>query len=258
MPEASPGLLIGLTGLFGAVGSGLKFALLAFGVLILIILVFFRMAKGKAKSKGDLLVLEVDENRGEITERSYVRIGASSYVYVGSDGPRFLEVTPGTKIYRCTRGGKSVPCVLAYPRDILALRVDPELAAATHLLLGSEEMFDVATEDDAVKMLKALYDRMGRDERMHVILEGPTRVLFAFNLRKIVTGIMDIFAVEGATFFKHLLATASNVQVLERLYKALTEFAESRYKWMNYIAYVVIAIGVASMLIFTVLGGGGK
>lgn len=246
-----------LGGILGQAGSALTIAALAFGVIVILFTVFMLMSRrrGRSGASADLYVLEIDESRGEIIERPFTRVGTTSYVYTGPDGPRFLELTPETKVYRCVRGGKSKPCVPAYPRDVLAVPIRPELAAATHLYLDSDAMFNVAGEEDVVKMLKALYDRMGRSEKSYVVLEGPTRVLFAFNLRKMLTKLMDTFAVDGAAFFKHILTTAANVQTLERLYKALSQYAESRLKWLNYLAILIIAIAIAAAFISVFLGG---
>ncbi len=251
MPAEAPNIFSGVSAFFGGLFGGFSIVSIILGLAIAVALAFILFGRGgggggggSPPGKGDLLVLEYDEDSGEIVERMFTRIGASSYVYTGPDGPKFLEITPGTRIYKCRKGKKIVPCVPAYPRDILAIPFDPALAAATSLLLARDDMVEIASESDAVKLLKALYDRM-EDKQGKVVLEGPTRVLFSFNLKRILTGVMDIFAVEGATFIKHFLSSAANVAMLERLYRALGEMVERRYRWIQYAAVGVVAVGLA-------------
>ena len=249
-----------ILGVFGGILSP-NTLMLGAGIGLIILLIYWKYIRPMRRARtgetpvgmGDLIAIVFDEDANEIKELRFVKIGANSYVHVGPFGPLFLEVTPGTKIYRCRN---RMPCVPAEIHGIMAVPVDTELASATHLLFNTEELANVR-EEDAIKLMKVLYERM--EERIgHVPVEGPSKVAFAFNIPKIIHRIMGIFATQGGALILHFLQTMADVAAQERYLQALGAYMQKKYTWLWYIILLVIAFGIAAAMIQAMGGVGGK
>jgi len=227
-----------------AIGTG--------GAVVAAIIIIMNV-RTRSRQRGDLYALIIEETDKSIYTGIFIKLADRVYAAINTSYPLFLIVPPGVSSYVCYMGKQKVPCVLAYARGMLAMPLDPQIISATSHLLSTDDMVSLSHEE-TIKLLRSLLD-MQEKKIGKMTVASPLTVAFAFDVKKVVMDLINKVFANANEAVIHYFRSARNLEALERYLQALARYAERRYSWLIYIAIILIAAGVAAVLIMQFWGG---
>jgi len=247
-------------------GGGIIIAILAFMAAIAVYLWFglpswlsrggkkavAGLARVEAPKGYDFIAYVVDAASKTISKERYVKISESLYMSTNLSKPSFLYVPEEADTYICRDGKAVVPCGIAYKEGMLTMLLDPKLAGA-HELAASSRLISIE-EGELDKLLAELYKKGER--KMHEVPISPdTRIGFTFNIKNMIRGYLDVLR-QANEMMIHFLNTANQAESIEKFMRAAAKLQETRFTWLKWVVYLIMAAGIAAAL-FSVVGGGG-
>lgn len=224
--------------------------LLVMAAVITIMVIIVVLVKTRTKTKPDVYGLIIDESDGSVSLMQFLKLSDRVYAAINTSYPLFLIIPHTTKTYMCHAGKAKVPCVLGYARSLLALPLDPKVTSAVSAFLDTEEHMKLSNEE-TIKLLRQLYD-MEEKKIGRIRLSSPSSVAIAFDVKKIVSDIINKVFEGASEAVIHYFRSARNIETLEKYLQSLARYAERRYSWLIYIAIIVMAVGIAVVLVMQV------
>jgi len=221
-------------------------------IAFVVALVLPLMLRRKGKIGPDMHALVIDETDGTISMMQFIKIADRVYAAINTSYPLFLIIPTNTRVYQCITAAKTkVPCVIAYARGLLSLPLDPKVTSTLSHLLSTDEMAELNNED-TVKLLRTLYD-MEEKKLGKVRISGPAVVAFAFDVKRLVSEIINKVFGAASEAVIHYFRSARNIEALEKYLQALAAYSARRYSWLIYIILLIFAAAIGFTLVMQVM-----
>jgi len=229
-------------------------AIAAVGVAIGVLVFLPLLLRRRGKISPDMYALVIDETDGSISMMQFIKIADRVYAAINTSYPLFLIIPTNTRVYQCITATKTkVPCVISYARGLLALPLDPKVTSTLSHMLSTDELEHLENEE-VVKLLRTLYD-MEEKKFGKIRLGGPAVVAMAFDVKRLVSEIINKVFGAASEAVIHYFRSARNIEALERYLQALAAYSARRYAWLIYLAIIIIVIAIAAVLVLQFFGG---
>jgi len=229
------------------IGGAFQGAMLMIAIVLGVYIYFFVLRPRKHESC-DIYGLEFNDKTGKIERKCFERLADN--LYFNPKDPTFLVILKDTKIYRFE--GK--PTVPIYSSSILSIPLNPKKLTLQTAFFSTEEFSELSSEE-LEKLIAKLYS-LEEKVQGHIVVSPNTKIAFSFRPVKLIREALDDSVRRASEALIHILQILRRADVYERLVKSLTELQRSKYTWMQYLMYIIIAIGIVIVLM-SIFGGGG-
>ena len=219
------------------------------GLLFVAVVVYMKVRKRVDVETEDIYALVVDPKTQQVQLKGYSRMAHG--VYVSRDGD-FLVVSPRARIYTFRSGTAVRRVVLAYNYGLASVPVDLDAVAAVHIAEQAGLLSKITSPED---LLVRLYS-MASKTKDTVEIKYPTKVAISIDFPRVVVSLLENTVGSASASLAHFINTASNLKTLEEYMKVMARYRAAKYSWLQYIAVIIIAVGVAIFMIKFLAGGG--
>jgi len=207
---------------------------------------------GKSPRSYDFLAKIVDDEKRMIYDEKYVKLSKNIYINTDVSKPSFLYIPDDYKPYICRyskgRTTYTVPCGLAYKRNIMAMILDSELATANDM--AEQAGLISTTTEEMDKLLAELFARL-KEKTGYIPISPNLSVAFSFDIKNMTRRYINVLR-EADNLMIHFLNVAGQAESVERLIRSATELQKARFSWLKWIVYIMFALGIVVSMILTV------